>query len=128
MVSKIAWRTILISLAITVALAVDYTSGFLLSFIMKSEIGYSLFVALVSSFFAGILFRNMGKALVCICLSIVASVPLTMILMSAPTIVSYGVMLVGMSIEFVLRSIIFILFASFLGVIAGSLVGDYFSL
>jgi hypothetical protein len=126
MENKIQLQSILKGLFIILALATNYIAGFVLTYILNLEIGYALLIVAISSFLAGMIAKNTGKSLAYACLSLVLSVGVTLILLSAPSFIAYGVILIGPSMETLLPPIIFVIFASFFGALVGSLVGDYF--
>ncbi|RLI46780.1 hypothetical protein DRO69_02310 [Candidatus Bathyarchaeota archaeon] len=127
MEKKISWELVLKNLCIILALSVNYTCGLILNLILRVEIAYLLFFAFSSSFLAGILVRSIGRSIFCVCFSIVLSLGITMVLISAPLLVEYGVIIVGPTLQSLLPRMIFVLFVAFLGILAGSLVGEYFS-
>jgi len=128
MAKQIPWRTVLKNLFVILALSINYTCGYILTFILKLEIGYALVIALVSSFLASFLLRNMIRSFISVCLSIFLSIWITIVLLSAPWLVAYGVFVMGPYLEMVLRPLILIFFMSFFGALVGSLIVDYFSL
>ena len=112
------------NLLITFALSVNLTCGFTLMLILKLEIAYLLLIAFVANLLAGMLIKNIGNGILCACISMVLSMILSIIVTSVP-LLSEGIILFTV-LDVLLRPIIFVAFASIVGVLLGSLIGDYF--
>ncbi|MEM2111408.1 MAG: hypothetical protein QXX08_05975 [Candidatus Bathyarchaeia archaeon] len=127
MKARLALKSILKGLGVTLALSVNYSCGLILIFIWKLEISYLLFFTFISSFFAGMLIKNMARSLLCGLIAIFLSIWISVGLLSAPSLVAYGIFIFGPYIEAVLQRVLFMLFASLSGTLMGSLLIDYFS-
>lgn len=127
MKEKITWTLILKSLCIILALSINYACGFILVLVLRLEMFFLFVITLFSSFLAGLIVRDAGRTLFFVFFSIALSLGITTILLSIPTILEYGVVLVGASMSSMLPPLIFVLFMSFLGALLGSLLGEHFS-
>jgi len=118
-------ENLIIDFLITIALSINFTCGFVLTMILKTDIAYLLLISFSSSLFAGILFKSLAKGIICACVSIILSLILSVTLFSLP-VLSEGVFIFA-ALYPLLRLIIFVIFLSILGIIFGHLIGSYFA-
>jgi len=128
-ISMITPRKFVGGLLMTLALSVNYTCGFLLSIILKVELGYFLVIVFMAAFSIGVIFANIKTSILYLCFAMVISMVITTILLSAPYLIHgymgmIGDILVGVAIDSMGKLLIFIIFFSFIGATVGSLIGD----
>jgi hypothetical protein len=109
---------------IIIALSIDYSCGFVLVNLLKFEIIYLLGLTFIASILAGILIQDIGRSILFACLSIGLSMVMSVLLLSAPLLVG---IVIASAIETVLRPVIFVMVASFVGILVGSLASDFFA-